>query len=103
MAGLPGRQRPSALTHGTAPVEHGECPTGTIKYEQALLDISDEIDLDRDRVRYEADRAKDIELTGAHGIDSAIAEHDLDALLSPMVRGANVSAHFTARHALTGA
>ncbi len=65
---------------------------GTIKYEQALLDISDEIDLDRDRARYEADRAKDIELTGAHGIDSAIAEHDLDALLFPMVRGANVSA-----------
>lgn len=65
---------------------------GTIKYEQSLLDISDEIDLDRDRARYEADRAKDIELAGAHGIDSAIAEHDLDALLFPMNRGSNVAA-----------
>ena len=65
---------------------------GTIKYEQALLDISDEIDLDRDRARYEADRAKDIELAGTHGIDAAIAEHDLDALLFPMNRGSNVAA-----------
>ena len=65
---------------------------GTVKYEQSLLDISDEIDLDRDRARYEADRVKDIELTAAHGIDAAIAEHDLDALLFPMNRGANVSA-----------
>ena len=65
---------------------------GTLKYEQSLLDISDEMDLERDRERYEADRAKDIELTAAHGIDAAIAEHDLDALLFPMNRGANVSA-----------
>ena len=65
---------------------------GTIKYEQSLLDISDEVDLDRDRVRYEADRAKDIELTSTHGIDAAIAENDLDALLFPMNRGANISA-----------
>jgi len=65
---------------------------GTIKYEQALLDISDEIDLDRDRARYQADRTKDIELTGAHGIDAAITEHNLDALLFPMNRGSNVAA-----------
>ena len=65
---------------------------GTIKYEQALLDISDEIDLDRDRARYEADRAKDIELAGAHGIDAAITTHELDALLFPMNRGSNVAA-----------
>ncbi|MCZ0951823.1 MAG: amidase family protein [Rhodospirillaceae bacterium] len=65
---------------------------GTVKYEQSLLDISDDIDLNRDRARYEADRAKDIELTAAHGIDAAISENDLDALLFPMNRGANVSA-----------
>ena len=65
---------------------------GTLKYEQALLDISDEVDLDADRARYEADRAKDIELTSTHGIDAAITENDLDALLFPMNRGANVSA-----------
>ena len=65
---------------------------GTIKYEQSLLDISDEVDLDRDRARYEADREKDIELAGTHGIDAAIAEYDLDALLFPMNRGSNVAA-----------
>jgi amidase len=65
---------------------------GTIKYEQALLDISDEIDVEADRARYEADRAKDIELGGAHGIDAALAEHDLDALLFPMNRGSNLAA-----------
>ncbi len=65
---------------------------GTVKYEQSLLDISDEIELDRDRARYEADRAKDLELTSTHGIDAAIAGNDLDALLFPMTRGANVSA-----------
>ena len=65
---------------------------GTLKYEQFLLDISDEVDVDGDRERYEADRAKDIELTATHGIDAAVAEHDLDALLFPMNRGANVSA-----------
>ena len=65
---------------------------GTLKYQQALLDISDEIDVERDRVRYEADRAKDLELAGTHGIDAAVAEHDLDALLFPMTRGANVAA-----------
>ena len=70
----------------------GHALLGTVKYEQSLLDISDEIDLDRDRARYEADRAKDIELTAAHGIDAAIAGNDLDALLFPMNRGANVSA-----------
>ena len=67
-------------------------PLGTLKYEQALLDISDEVDLDRDRARYEADRAKDVELTGSHGIDAAIAGNDLDALLFPMTRGADVAA-----------
>ena len=65
---------------------------GAIKYEQSRLDIADEVDLDRDRARYEADRAKDIELTSTHGIDAAIAENDLDALLFPMRQGAHVSA-----------
>ncbi len=65
---------------------------GTLKYEQSLLDISDDVDLDRDRARYEADRAKDVELTSAHGIDAAIAEHDLEALLFPGNRGANIAA-----------
>jgi amidase len=65
---------------------------GTIKYEQALLDISDEVDLEADRERYEADRAKDLELAGAHGLDAVLTEHTLDAVLFPMNRGANIAA-----------
>ncbi len=43
---------------------------GAIKYGQAALDISDEMDLDADRARYQADRAKDIDLAATHGIDA---------------------------------
>jgi amidase len=65
---------------------------GTLKYGQALLDISDDVDLDRDRARYEADRAKDLELTATHGIDAVMAAQALDALLFPLNRGANIAA-----------
>jgi len=54
---------------------------GSMKYGQARLDGSDEIDLEADRARYEADRAKDIELNGTRGIDQVMTEMDLDALL----------------------
>ena len=40
---------------------------GAIKYGQAQLDISDEMDVEVDRARYEADRAKDIALAGTRG------------------------------------
>ena len=36
---------------------------GAIKYGQSQLDISDEMDVEKDRARYEADRAKDIRLS----------------------------------------
>ena len=65
---------------------------GTVKYGQALLDISDDVDLEADRARYEADRAKDIALAGTRGLDAALRAHDLDALLFPMNRGSNVAA-----------
>ena len=65
---------------------------GTIKYGQARIDISAEVDLDADRARYEADRAKDIELGGTRGIDAVLDEHALDALLFPMNRGSNIAA-----------
>ncbi len=65
---------------------------GTLKYGQAQLDISDEMDLERDRVRYEADRAKDIELSGPDGIDAALRAHTLDALLFPGGTGAAIAA-----------
>jgi amidase len=65
---------------------------GTLKYGQAQLDNSDEMDLVADRARYEADRAKDLRLTGANGIDAALKEHKLDALLFPGPTGASLAA-----------
>ena len=56
---------------------------GTLKYGQAQLDISDEMDLDADRERYVRDRAKDVRLGGRDGIDAALRAHRLDALLFP--------------------
>ena len=67
-------------------------PRGTLKYGQSRLDISDEIDLEADRARYEADRAKDIALGATRGIDAAIKEHQLDALLFPGATGADIAA-----------
>jgi amidase len=65
---------------------------GAIKYGQSQLDISDEMDLVADRARYEADRRKDIELAGTRGIDAAMKEHRLDALLFPASGGAAIAA-----------
>jgi amidase len=65
---------------------------GAIRYGQSNLDISDEMDVEADRPRYEADRAKDIALGGAHGIDEVMQANQLDALLFPGSGGANVSA-----------
>jgi amidase len=56
---------------------------GTLKYGQSNLDISDEMDLERDRARYEADRAKDIRLSATHGIDEVMKAQRLDALVFP--------------------
>ncbi|MGE0040089.1 MAG: amidase family protein [Vicinamibacterales bacterium] len=63
-----------------------------IKYGQARLDISDDVDLERDKARYEADRAKDVALGGANGIDAAIAANQLDALLFPGAGSAGIAA-----------
>jgi amidase len=65
---------------------------GAIKYGQAQLDVSDEIDLERDRAKWEADRKKDIQLGAAHGIDETLKAHNLDALLFPGASGAGISA-----------
>lgn len=63
-----------------------------IKYGQANLDVSDEMDLERDKARWEADRAKDIRLAGTHGIDEVMKANNLDALLFPGPGGAGISA-----------
>ncbi len=65
---------------------------GAIRYGQGLLDISDEMHLEQDRARYEADRARDLRLAGEKGIDAAMAEHRLDALLFPGSSGAELAA-----------
>jgi amidase len=63
-----------------------------IKYGQANLDVSDEIDIDRDRARWQADREKDIRLAATHGIDEALKAQKLDALVFPGSSGAGIAA-----------
>ncbi|MEP6493020.1 MAG: amidase family protein [bacterium] len=65
---------------------------GAIKYGQANLDISDEMDVQADRARYEADRRKDVLLSATNGIDAALKANRLDALLFPSVSSANIGA-----------
>ncbi len=65
---------------------------GAIKYGQSQLEISDEMDVEKDRARYEADRAKDIKLGGTHGIDEIMKSERLDAILFPGANGAAIAA-----------
>jgi amidase len=65
---------------------------GALKYGQALLDVSDEMEVEMDRARYRADREKDLRLTAANGIDAAIKNNQLDALLFPGPGGASIAA-----------
>ena len=65
---------------------------GAIRFGQSDLDVSDEMDVNADRARYEADRAKDLDLAGAHGIDEAMKANNLDALLFPGASGAAIAA-----------
>jgi amidase len=65
---------------------------GAINYGQSLLDASDRMDLDADRARYESDRARDLRLARGQGLDAAMGEHDLEALLFPGSFGADLAA-----------
>ena len=65
---------------------------GTLKYGQAQLDNSDEMDIVVDRARYEADRAKDLALTGRDGIDAALSAGRVEALLFPSFMGSAIAA-----------
>ena len=65
---------------------------GAIRYGQSQLDISDEMDVEADRARYEADRAKDILLAGTNGIDAVMKANRLDAMLFPGANGAAIAA-----------
>ncbi len=65
---------------------------GAIKYGQALLDISDEMNVGTDRERYEADRRKDVRLSATNGLDAALKANRLDALFFPGVSSAGLGA-----------
>jgi len=65
---------------------------GTLKYGQSQLDISDQMDLDADRARYQRDRDADVTLAGREGIDAALSANKLDALLFPGSGGAAIAA-----------
>jgi amidase len=65
---------------------------GAIKYGQALLDMSDEMDVNADRARYQADRAKDLRLTATQGLDAVMKQFQLDAVLFPGGSGAGIAA-----------
>lgn len=67
-------------------------PRNAIKYDQANLDISDEMNLVTDQSRWAADRAKDIFLAATHGIDEVMMSERLDALLFPGSGGAGIAA-----------
>jgi len=70
--------------------EHAKA--GAIKYGQSRLDISDEMDLNADRARNEADVAKDKLLSRERGIDGVLKQYNLDAILTPGASGADLAA-----------
>ncbi len=59
-----------------------------IRYGQSNLDISDEMNVEHDRARYEVDRTRDVTLAGDRGLKAAIDTAHLDALMFP---GWNIS------------
>jgi amidase len=65
---------------------------GAIKFGQSRLDISDEMDLDADRARNDADHKKDLLLSRTNGIDGALKANRLDAILTPGGAGAGLAA-----------
>ncbi|MEO8503277.1 MAG: amidase family protein [Acidobacteriota bacterium] len=65
---------------------------GALKYGQAQLDISDEMDVKADAVRYRSDREKDLRLSAEQGIDAALSAQKLDALIFPGPGGAAIAA-----------
>jgi amidase len=65
---------------------------GAIKFGQSRIDISDEMDLEVDRARNEADVKKDILLSRTNGLDAVLKANRLDAILTPGGNGADLAA-----------
>jgi len=64
---------------------------GAMRFGQSRLDISDEMDIERDKARNDADVAKDARLSRTQGLDAVLAAHKLDAILTPGGSGANLA------------
>jgi len=65
---------------------------GAIRFGQSRLDISDEMDLEKDRGRFEADHKKDLLLSRVNGIDGVLKANRLDAIFTPGGAGAGLAA-----------
>lgn len=65
---------------------------GAIKFGQSRIDISDEMDLEADKARNDADVQKDILLSRTNGIDAVLKASRLDAILTPGLSGADLAA-----------
>ncbi|MGH9346975.1 MAG: amidase family protein [Vicinamibacterales bacterium] len=65
---------------------------GAMKFGQSRLDISDEMDVEADRARFDADHRKDLLLSRANGLDAVLDGHRLDAILTPGSMGAGLAA-----------
>jgi amidase len=65
---------------------------GAARFNQSRLDISDEMDVEADRARFEADHKKDWLLSRDQGIDGVLKAHKLDAILTPGGSGAGLAA-----------
>ena len=65
---------------------------GAIRFGQSRLDVSDEMDVDADRARYDADDRKDHLLSRDQGIDGALKASRVDAILTPGGAGAGLAA-----------
>ena len=65
---------------------------GAIKFGQSRLDISDEMDLERDRARNEADTEKDHRLSRNQGIDGVLKASNVEVFLTPGGSGAGLAA-----------
>jgi amidase len=65
---------------------------GAMRFGQSRLDISDEMDVERDRARNEADDKKDKMLSRDQGIDAVLKANNLDAIFTPGGSGANLAA-----------
>jgi amidase len=65
---------------------------GAIKFGQSRLDISDEMNLDADHARNDADTKKDWLLSRDQGIDGVLKANRLDAIVTPGGSGAGLAA-----------